>query len=95
MTEELSLNDDPDSLMIEETSTLGLQNISDITRCKIDFTHSTGKIFNRSFLNADFWMVCFVGSNQNKRNNFGLVTTFLLPIALCNIIEYNRCRHIM
>ena len=44
MTEELSLNDDPDSLMIEETSTLGLPNISDITRFKIDFELPAGKI---------------------------------------------------
>ena len=44
MTEKLSLNDDPDSLMIEDTSTLGLPNISDITRFKIDFELPASKI---------------------------------------------------
>ena len=100
MTEELSLNDDPDSLMIEETSTLGLPNISDITRFKIDFELPAGKkihIFSKfsvstgdnyfSVYLADFWDGLFYWG--------ALFTIFLLPIALCNIIEYNRCRHIM
>ena len=39
--EELFLNDDPDSLMIEETSTLGLPNISDITRFQIELENSS------------------------------------------------------
>ena len=41
MPEELFLNDDPDSLMIEETSTLGLPNISDITRFQIELENSS------------------------------------------------------
>ena len=47
MPEELFLNDDPDSLMIEETSTLGLPNISDITRFQIELENSSsGKLEN-------------------------------------------------
>ena len=106
MTEELSLNDDPDSLMIEETSTLGLPNISDITRFKIDFELPAGKIFSKfsvstgenyfSVYLADFWDDLFYwGALKISPITLCLFTTFLLPIALCNIIEYNRCRHIM
>ena len=88
MTEELSLNDDPDSLMIEETSTLGLPNISDITRFKIDFELPAGKIhiFQNSqfqlvttiFLSIlhIFGMVCFW--LKNKRNNVVSVYYFSL-----------------
>ena len=90
MTEELSLNDDPDSLMIEDTSTLGLPNISDITRFKIDFELPAGKIhiFQNSQLQLVttnflsilqiFGTVCFVGGTQNKPNNVGSVYHFSL-----------------
>ena len=76
MTEELSLNDDPDSLMIEDTSTLGLPNISDITRFKIDFELPAGKIhiFQNSQLQLVttnflsilqiFGTVCFIGEHS-------------------------------
>ena len=90
MTEELSLNDDPDSLMIEETSTLGLPNISDITRFKIDFELPAGKIhiFQISQLQlvttfADFCNAWFVllGSTQNKRNNVGSTSGYHFSLA--------------
>ena len=104
MPEELFLNDDPDSLMIEETSTLGLPNISDITRFQIEFVKSSsGKLKSLLkqkvvivFYFVDFWAGLFYWEVLKiSAVILGLFTSFLLPIALYNIIEYNSCRHTM
>ena len=105
MPEELFLNDDPDSLMIEETSTLGLSNISDITRFQIELENSSsGKYKNHKFIKkyfkvfnfVDFWAGLFYWEVLKiSAVILGLFTSFLLPIAIYNIIEYNSCRHIM
>ena len=86
MTEELSLNDDPDSLMIEETSTLGLPNISDITRFQIELENSSsGKYKNYKFLTKGIFSVLLcrflgwfvlLGSAQDKCSNFRPVHQF-------------------